>query len=471
MPTAMTLPPKKAVSLKSRRKQIWMMQFPMTMRSQVKARAQAVVTPMGKAPVGHVGRSLTPNSDRETDETSTKAEQSDSGDSSSSLESDEHQTIAAPPIRKTQKRNCNTSQTLSLPNLDGKASEEDRRVQQCKDACLLDKNFGEWWDHMIQEGHKGWEMCDQMTCDHADPCKEANYPDLISLPLEYMKHCGVFDAKKTKEYDLCWFYQVGLSGDLPGFPSPHEPDTHEWMVKFLCKARALGQPNLVVIHSQDSMTAICLLQELHEKDSLRHLPMELKTDARGKAIKKLSFCLFCMYLGCNDPLYLNHIICGHYNTNYGCGKCLNKVFTMGQPLRAYIKTCKGLPKEATDSAPISPKKCMSKDPSSDSQLLPPWSSQESSQESLCQSQHPKKKLASTSKKSDSNQKEEECSSHHKHHGNKSSTDKPSGEQSKKMSHIKSKKSSKKSSKDAPSQEQSKDKCHEKDKRHDQDKVR
>ena len=60
--------------------------------------------------------------------------------------------------------------------------------------------------------------------------------------------------------------------------------------------------------------------------------MEPKADAAEKAIKKL-FCLFCMYSGSNDPSYMSHIICSHYNVNYGCGKCLKEVFTTGQLLK------------------------------------------------------------------------------------------------------------------------------------------
>ena len=152
--------------------------------------------------------------------------------------------------------------------------------------------------------------------------------------------------------------------------------------------------------------------------------MEPKADAAGKAIKKLSFCPFCMYLGSNDPSYMNHIICGHYNMNYGCGKCLKEVFTTGQPLKNHMKVCKGLPKEAANEAstgnmdhtPTMPKKkCMSKDPSPRLQLPPLQSFQGSSQASPHWSQCAKKKPASTPKKPDSSHREEEGSSHHKHH--------------------------------------------------------
>ena len=130
----------------------------------------------------------------------------------------------------------------------------------------------------------------------------------------------VFKPKKTSEYDLCCFYQVGLPEDLPEFPSPHASATHKQVSSFLLKASAFGWPNLIVAHSQDVATTVCLLQKLHVKDSLHHLPMETKVEAGSKSTWKLSF---CQYSGSNDQSYMNHIICGHYNANYGCCKCLN----------------------------------------------------------------------------------------------------------------------------------------------------
>ena len=144
--------------------------------------------------------------------------------------------------------------------------------------------------------------------------------------------------------DLCHFYKVGLSGDLLNFPSPCEPATCELLSKFLLKARVLGCPNLVVAFAQDSAMAACLLQELHIKDSLRHLPMEPKADIGGEAFKKLSFCPLCMYLGSNDISYMNHIVCRHYHANYRCRQCLNDVFTTRQQLKVHLKVCVGLPR-------------------------------------------------------------------------------------------------------------------------------
>ena len=229
---------------------------------------------------------------------------------------------------------------------------------------------------MISKGHAEWKKHDTMTCDHRDPCKELKYPDPAGPPLDYMKHRGVFKAKKTNE-----------------FPSAHKPATHKMLKDFLLKAGALGHPNLVVAFAWDSATAGCLLQELHSKDSLKHLPMEPTMDAGRKAKKKLSFCLLCMYSSSNNMSYTNHIVCRHYNANNGCGQCLKEVFTMGQ-------ICVGFPKEAQASTPSSPEKeCTPKDPSPDLKSPPPQSSQESLQVSPCHSQHSKKKQSDSAKKS------------------------------------------------------------------------
>ena len=168
------------------------------------------------------------DSDGETDESGSETEESDTESSSSSSESDdETPTKATLPTKETPGSIPNTSQTLSLPDLDSKDLKEEWKIQRCKYAHLLDEKFGKWRDQMIGKGHNEGNRHDTMTCDHADSCKEAKFPDPIGLPLEYMKHYRVFNAKKTSDYDLCHFYEVGLSGDLPDFPSPREPAARE----------------------------------------------------------------------------------------------------------------------------------------------------------------------------------------------------------------------------------------------------
>ena len=93
----------------------------------------------------------------------------------------------------------------SWPDDNNKDSEEEWKCQHHKDTWLLDKNFCAWHARMIGEGCAGWEKHDAMTCNHGDPCKELRHLDPTSPPLDYMKHCRVFKAKKSNEYDLCHF--------------------------------------------------------------------------------------------------------------------------------------------------------------------------------------------------------------------------------------------------------------------------
>ena len=154
---------------------------------------------------------------------------------------------------------------VSLPDLDSKDSEEEQKTKRHMAVHCLDKDFSEWQDKRISEGFQQWNKHDKMTCDHADPCKEAKSPDPLGLPLDYMVSCGVFEPKKTSVYDLFCFYQVGLSGDLPEFPSPCEPTPCEQVSSLLLNARVLGWPNLIV-HTHRTQS---LLSAFYRNSTLR----------------------------------------------------------------------------------------------------------------------------------------------------------------------------------------------------------
>ena len=59
--------------------------------------------------------------------------------------------------------------------------------------------------------------------------------------------------------------------------------------------------------------------------------------------------------GGNDLSYLNHIIIVHYNTSYGCGKCLKQAFVLSSALHNHKKVCLGFitkkPAAGSDSKP------------------------------------------------------------------------------------------------------------------------
>ena len=126
---------------------------------------------------------------------------------------------------------------------------------------------------------------------------------------------------------------------------------------------------------------VSMLRELHTATCLRRL----QVDFQDKSVKLL-FCPFCTYSGGNDLSYLNHIIIAHYNTSYGCGKCLKHAFVSSSALHNHKKVCLGFvtkkPATGSDSKPSSsgggdgshsgstratPKKKESKAPATDSQ--------------------------------------------------------------------------------------------------------
>ena len=161
----------------------------------------------------------------------------------------------------------------------------------------------------------------------------------------------VFKVKQMSGYDLCHFYQVGESGDLPPFPSSCLLAACERLSDFLHKARAEGQSQLIVVHTSDSVTVVSLLSDLHNKTSLHHLPLE----GKGRTGSKHLSCPFWLYMDSNKT-YMNHIISGHYDAVYSCGKCLDKVTVWGQQMSSHFKHCKGLktkpagPEKVSDDA-------------------------------------------------------------------------------------------------------------------------
>ena len=156
-----------------------------------------------------------------------------------------------------------TDPNTSLPELDSKDSEEEWKMSCHSFAHHMDADFSMWRDKKISQGLKQWDERDKMTCDHAEPGKEVKCPDPLGMPLDYMESHRVFESIKMSKYDLCRFYKVGLSGNLPEFPTPCEPATSNHVHSILEKAWEFCQPNLLVAHTQDAVTVVCLTHILN----------------------------------------------------------------------------------------------------------------------------------------------------------------------------------------------------------------
>ena len=68
----------------------------------------------------------------------------------------------------------------------------------------------------------------------------------------------------------------------------------------------------------------------------------------------VSCCPFCTYAIQNDPAYLNHIVCAHYDASFGCGSCLSAVTSSVQKMKEHIKECPGLTTLLTPSQESAP---------------------------------------------------------------------------------------------------------------------
>ena len=161
--------------------------------------------------------------------------------------------------------------------------------------------------------------------------------------------CKVFDCIWSELYDLCCFYALGMTGNPPDFATPQEPVMCSQVRDLLKLAQSIGCPYMILAHSTNSVTTLSMLQELHTATCLRCLQVDLN----DKSIK-MSFCPFCVYTGTNDLSYLNHIIIVHYNTSYGCGKCLKQAFVSSSALHNHKKVCLGFNKKSnagSDSKP------------------------------------------------------------------------------------------------------------------------
>ena len=108
-------------------------------------------------------------------------------------------------------------------------------------AQLLDTLFEAWHRDKIANGITGWATRDTMICDFPKHGKmQPNHPDPVGLPLDYMGECRVFNNIRSELYDLCCFYALGMTGDLPEFPVPREPVTCGQVRDLLKLAHSIG---------------------------------------------------------------------------------------------------------------------------------------------------------------------------------------------------------------------------------------
>ena len=115
-----------------------------------------------------------------------------------------------------------------------------------------------------------------------------------------------------------------------------------------------------------TVTPLGLLQELHTRSMLVCIPIYLTGEAKDGHGACMSCCPFCMYTVQNDLAYLNHIVCVHYDTSFGCGACFSAITSSGQQMKNHIKECSGLAPPPTASQESVPSGCLPKKSAPDS---------------------------------------------------------------------------------------------------------
>ena len=120
------------------------------------------------------------------------------------------------------------------------------------------------------------------------------------------------------------------------------PATTEHVRNLLILAKTQRWPYIIMVFQGGTITPLGLLQELHTRSTLAHIPIYWSDETKDGHRLCVSCCPFCTYTIQNDPAYLNHIVGAHYNTNFACGTCLSAVTSSGQQMKKHLKECSGL---------------------------------------------------------------------------------------------------------------------------------
>ena len=251
----------------------------------------------------------------------------------------------------------------SIPLLDISASDDDEtRKRKGRDyACRSDTAYATWKEKQTSDGIKGIEERDQMVNDYTDRKRRPKNPDPLGPPVSYMEDRGVFQplTSPTNTFGLCCFYRADPNAPMPS--GPVSPATAEHVKRLVLLASTKPWRYVLMVFRGGTVTALGLLQELHTRSTLVRIPIYQSGDAKDGHGAHVLCCPFCTYTIQNDPAYLNHIVCVHYDASFGCGCCLSAITPSVQKMKDHIKECSGLtplPTASQESAPggHSPKK-------------------------------------------------------------------------------------------------------------------
>ena len=163
-------------------------------------------------------------------------------------------------------------------------------------------------------------QCDLTMCDHplAGKCCEA--PDQVGPPLSYIEECRVFKPVESinNPMGLCQFYRTSpeKSNVLTG---PKLAECAHRIYGIVEIAKRVEWQLTVMVLDGESVSPVCLLEELHSHMALSRIAIHAPEEADVGVWKHMYCCPICTYVVKNDIALLDHIIIGHYWGSFSCG--------------------------------------------------------------------------------------------------------------------------------------------------------
>ena len=185
-------------------------------------------------------------------------------------------------------------------------------------------------------------------------------PKILTPLAPHLKERKVFEPliSTTNPLGLCHFYCTDPNMSTPTPLKP--PATVEHVKQLLFLASMQQWLYIIVVFQGGTVTPLGLLKELHTQSVLAHIPIYRPGETKDGHNPCMSCCMFCTYTVQNDPAYLNHIVCTHYDANFACGACLSAITSSGQQMKNHIKECSGLAPTPTASQESVPSGCSPK---------------------------------------------------------------------------------------------------------------
>ena len=116
----------------------------------------------------------------------------------------------------------------------------------------------------------------------------------------------------TNPLGLCHFYPADPAS-MSTLAHLKSPATAEHLRGLLLLTKTQCRPYIIGVFQGGPVTPLGLLQELHMRNTLAHIPIFRSDETKGGHKPHVSCCPFCVYTIQNDPAYLNHIV-GAYIT-------------------------------------------------------------------------------------------------------------------------------------------------------------